>query len=255
MKIFNVVAFLFALTLLTGCNMIESENSGSWFLNLFVNPFSVGIEGMATVFNGNYGLAIIMITVIIRFLLMPMTLKQQKQSKLMKEKLDVIKPKLEEIQQELQKATTPEKQKELQLKTVQLYQQHGVNPLSIGCLPMLIQMPILMGLYYAISHSENIASHSFLWFDLGSPDLLLAFIASAVYFLQMHLSLRNVPKEQQSQMKIIGLISPLMIGFISIGAPAALPLYWMVGGIFLIFQTLIVQKWFLTSRNRSENVQ
>lgn len=105
----------------------------------------------------------------------------------------------------------------------------------------MIQMPILIGFYYAIRGSAEIASHSFLWFSLGQPDIWLTAIAGIVYYLQFKVSLANMPKEQQKQMKIMGLLSPVMIVFVSLNAPAALPLYWAIGGSFLIVQTLIAK--------------
>ena len=107
---------------------------------------------------------------------------------------------------------------------------------------MLIQMPILMGFYYAIRGSQEIASHSFLWFNLGQSDLILTALAGIVYYLQFRVSQSTMTQEQQKQMSKIGLISPIMIVIVSLNAPAALPLYWTVGGTFLIFQSLIGRK-------------
>ncbi len=123
-----------------------------------------------------------------------------------------------------------------------LYQKHGVNPLNMGCLPMLIQMPILMGFYYAIKNSHEIATHSFLWFNLGEANIAMAIIAGAIYYLQSKISLQQMPEEQQKQMKMMTMISPIMILFISFSAPAALPLYWSIGGLFLIGQSWILNR-------------
>lgn len=105
-------------------------------------------------------------------------------------------------------------------------------------------MPILMGLFYAIQGSPDIAIHSFLWFSLGEPDLLITLIAGIVYYLQFKVTQSSLPVEQQNQMKIIGLLSPIMILIFSFSAPAALPLYWGVGGIFLILQTFATRKFY-----------
>jgi YidC/Oxa1 family membrane protein insertase len=59
----------------------------------------------------------------------------------------------------------------LQQSIYALYKNHDVNPLNLSCLPLLIQFPILMGLYYSIRDSQEISSHTFLWFNLGQPDL------------------------------------------------------------------------------------
>ncbi|QHE51179.1 YidC/Oxa1 family membrane protein insertase [Pontibacillus sp. HMF3514] len=102
--------------------------------------------------------------------------------------------------------------------------------------------PVPMGFYYAIRGSQEIASHSFLWFPLGEMDILMALIAAVIYYVQYRVSMNNMPIEQQGQMKIMGLLSPGIILFNSLSAPAALPLYWAVSGLFLILQTWIGQK-------------
>ena len=173
-----------------------------------------------------------------RIILLPLMLKQYKTQANMKEKMDLLKPEMDEIQQKLKTVKDPKIQKDLQKEMMGLYQKHGVNPLNMGCLPLLIQMPILMAFYYAIRDSHEIATHSFLWFNLGQPDIWLTALAGIVYFFQFKISQSSMSVQQQQQMKYMGLISPVMIIFISLSAPAALPLYWVVGGIFLIFKNL-----------------
>ncbi|WP_243293106.1 membrane protein insertase YidC [Bacillus sp. FJAT-47783] len=245
-KNFSIFIMMF---ILTGCSMNGTDQNGGFFHTVLVEPFSFAIETIASIFHDNYGIAIIIITLMIRLLLMPMMLKQQKQQKIMKEKMDSIKPKMNEIQEKLKRAKDRAEQQQVQLEMMSLYKENGINPLSVGCLPLVIQMPILMGLYYAISSSNEIATHSFLWFDLGSPNIGLALMASAIYFVQTKISLQNIPNEQQQgPMKMMMFISPIMIGLFSLGAPAALPLYWAVGGLFLILQTLISQRLFSTKK-------
>ncbi len=212
------------------------------FNTYIVNPMTAMIDFNATLFHGNYGLAIILMTLIIRLVIMPLTVKQFKTQKVMKTKMDALKPEMNAIQEKLKKTTEPDKKAELQKELMGLYQKHGVNPLNMGCLPMLIQMPILMGFYYAIKNSHEIATHSFLWFNLGEANIAMAIIAGAIYYLQSKISLQQMPEEQQKQMKMMTMLSPIMILFFSFSAPAALPLYWSIGGLFLIGQTLILNR-------------
>ena len=79
----------------------------------------------------------------------------------------------------------------VQQEIMSLYKEHNINPLNMGCLPALIQMPIIMGLYYAILYSAEIKTHSFLWFDLGSTDIWMTAIAGVVYFVQAKVSLQT----------------------------------------------------------------
>lgn len=240
--------------LLTGCSA-DSSQSG-FFHQTFVEPFSMFIKTLAEWFNGNYGIAIILITLIIRLVLMPLMLRQYKQQQSMKEKMNHVMPKMKELQEKFKKAKDQEEQRKIQMEMMELYRTNGINPLGMGCLPIIIQLPIVMGLYYAIRGSKEIASHSFLWFDLGSPDVILTLIAAAVYFLQFKVSMRTIPDEQlQGPMKMMGVLSPLMIGMASIASPAALPLYWSVSGTFLILQTLLSQKLYYKPEQKEKSAK
>ncbi len=233
-------ALLFIPLLLTGCSSNAMEDG--FFHQLIVSPLTHLMEFSAQLFHGSYGLSIILATLMIRLILFPLMAKQFKSQAEMKQKMEKIKPEVTAIQAKLQKATDMAEKSELQQEMMMLYKTQGINPLNMGCLPMLIQMPILMGFYYAIQGSAEIATHSFLWYSLGESDMIMTLIAGAVYYLQFKMSMNNIPAEQQGQMKIMGLISPLMIMFISFSAPAALPLYWSTSGLLLIIQNAILRK-------------
>ena len=146
--------------------------------------------------------------------------------------------------QKLKQATTKEEQMALQQQMIGLYREHNINPLNMGCLPIIIQMPIIMGLYFAILYSNEIKGSEFLWFSLGSPDIILTAIAGVIYFVQAKVSLWTVPEAQKQQMKMMIYISPIMIVIISISSMAALPLYWSISGLLLIFQTYLGRKYY-----------
>jgi YidC/Oxa1 family membrane protein insertase len=238
-----LLILLLSLTtlLLSACSAQGGNNSG-FFHVYFVSPFTYLIHSSAQMLFGSYGLSIILITFLIRLVLMPFMLKQYKTQMAMKEKMDLLKPEMDAIQKKLKAETDAKKKQELQQEMMGLYQKHGVNPLNMGCLPILIQMPILTGFYYAIRGSHEIASHHFLWFSLGKPDIILTLIAGVIYYLQFKVSQTTMPAAQQEQMKYMGLMSPIMIVMFSFSAPAALPLYWVVGGTFLILQTYLSRR-------------
>jgi YidC/Oxa1 family membrane protein insertase len=239
---FMVLLLLILPTIfLSACSAAEGKEAG-FFHTYFVEPFIVSIHFLAELFNGNYGLSIILVTLIIRLILLPFMLKQYKNQMDMKEKMDVMKPEMEEIQKSIKEEKDPKMKQNLQQEMMGLYQKHGVNPLNMGCLPILIQMPILTGFYYAIRGSEEIATHQFLWFSLGHPDITITLIAGVIYYFQFKVSQSSMPAAQQQQMKFMGLLSPLMIVIFSFSSPAALPLYWAVGGTFLILQTWLSRK-------------
>lgn len=221
-----------------------AETSPGFFQQYFVQPFASLLNMVASWFGGSYGLSVIFVTLLIRLLLMPSMLKSTKNQYQMKDKMAVAQPEIKIIQEKLKKATTDEQKIKLQQELMAVYKKYDINPMAslAGCLPILIQMPILMGFYYAIRDSVEIATQNFLWFNLGQPDMLMAILAGAVYYVQYKLSMKGLPEDQQKQMAIIGMISPIMMGLFSLTAPAALPLYWAVGGCFLMVQTYISRK-------------
>ena len=230
------------LLVLSGCQAVENQEG--FFYHTFVKPLDWLLNTLGEWFGGSYGLAIIAITILIRLILMPFMLRNYRQQSIMKSKMDVIKPKMDEIQERLKKATTKEEQMKIQQEMLALYREHNINPLNLGCLPILIQMPIIMGLYFAILYSDEVKTHEFLWFNLGTPDFVITAIAGIVYFIQARVSLWTVPEAQKQQMKMMIYISPIMIVIISISSMAALPLYWSVSGILLILQTYIGRKYY-----------
>ncbi|WP_430786584.1 membrane protein insertase YidC [Virgibacillus flavescens] len=240
-SVITVSIFTSIIFILSGCSANTGADSNILTV-LFVDPFTFLIESTASLFDGSFGVSIILITLLIRLLLMPFMVKQQKNQKQMKEKMAVIKPEIDKIQSEIKKTEDRGKQRELQQEMMGLYSKHGVNPLSMGCLPLIIQAPVLMGFYYAIQSSTEIATHNFLWFSLGVPNIPLAILAGIIYFVQFKVQQKYMPIEQKGNpmMRWMGLISPIMILVISFSMPAALPLYWSVSGTFLIIQTIIV---------------
>ena len=232
-----------AVIFLSGCAGVENKDGK--FYDFFVRPMEWLLHYFSEVFNGSYGFAIILITVLIRLLLMPFMLNNYKKQQTMKVKMDALKPEMEDVQKRLKaakEADDKEEQAKLQQEMMGLYSKHGVNPLNMGCLPLLIQMPIIMGLYFAILYSPEVKSQEFLWFKLGEPDMIMMLIAGAVYFVQARVSLWTMPEQQKQQMKMFIYLSPIMIMFISYNAVSALPLYWTIGGILLIFQTYLGRK-------------
>lgn len=181
---------------------------------------------------GSYGLAIILLTVIIKIILYPLTAKQIQSMKAMQD----IAPKMKKLQ---------EKHKDnpqlLQQKMLQLYQEAGVNPFA-GCLPMLIQMPILMALYYTFfSFDYGGGTPSFLWIpnlSATDPVYLLPLIAAFTTFLMQKIS----TVEMNQQTKIMMIFFPLFMGFISLNLPAGLVLYWATQNVVQILQQLLIYR-------------
>ena len=163
-------------------------------------------------------------------------IKQTKSSKSMQ----ALQPEIANLKEKYS-SKDPETQKKFQTETMALYQKNGVNPVA-GCLPLLIQMPILIGFYHAISRTQAISADSFLWFELGSKDplYLLPIIAALTTFVQQKIMMADT-SGQNPQMKMMLYIMPVMIFVFALKLPAALPLYWIVGNIFMIIQTIMIK--------------
>src|SRR5690606_27518912 len=97
----------------------------------------------------------------------------------------------------------------MQRELSELYKKHDFNPVKMatGCLPMIIQMPFLIGFYYAIMRTPEIAEQPFLWFNLGETDILFVIIAVAVYYIQARVGLMGMEETQRKQMALMSLIS------------------------------------------------
>ncbi|WP_371414472.1 YidC family membrane integrase SpoIIIJ [Jeotgalibacillus sp. R-1-5s-1] len=224
---------------LAGCTEIDqpitSDSEGIWN-SYFVYPLSWLITTFAEFFNENYGLGIVLVTLVIRFVLLPLMIKQTKNTKRMQE----IQPEMLKLREKYSSKDAQTQQK-LQQETMAMFQKHGVNPLA-GCFPLLIQMPILIAFYHAIVRTTEIANHSFLWFDLGEPDpfFILPLVTGLTTYLQQKIMMAGNPAGLNPQMQIMLYLMPVMIAVFAIVFPSALSLYWVVGNIFMIVQTLLI---------------
>jgi YidC/Oxa1 family membrane protein insertase len=213
---------------------IDPVNGGIWD-KFFVFPLSWMLQKTSDVFGGSYGIAILIVTVIVRLAILPLMLKQMKSSKKMQE----LQPLLVKIKDKHK--NDPQK---YQQEMVKLYQENQVNPLS-GCLPILIQMPVLLAFYHAIVRTGPIRHHDFLWLQLGEKDpyFILPIIAAATTYLQQWIMMRNnTAMSDNPQMKMMLYLMPAMILFISVSLPSALALYWVYGNIFSIIQTYFLYR-------------
>jgi YidC/Oxa1 family membrane protein insertase len=246
-----VVLALLGLTL-AGCapQQMEpiDENTEGFFNRYFIYNFSLLLLKFGEWFGGNYGLSVIVVALLIRIALMPLMRKQYLTQRRTQEKMKIVQPKLMEIQEKYKGQNTPEAQKKMQQEMMQLYQEHQFNPLAIGCLPMLIQLPFLIAFYYAILRTPEIYAHEFLWFNLGEVDVIMALIAAGAYFLQGKLAQKingqqqTAPNPAMQQMAFLMYLPAVMIGIVSVYSPAVLPLYWTVGAVFLAFQSWLFHR-------------
>ncbi|GAB2022542.1 membrane protein insertase YidC2 [Pseudolactococcus yaeyamensis] len=234
---------LTALLFLTGC--VQTKNgqpTGEGFVyNILVKPMSAAVEFFAHNLGFGFGLAIILVTVIVRLVILPLGLNQAYKSSYMQEKMRYLKPVLEPIQNRMKNATTNEEKMAAQSELMAAQKENGVSMFSsMGCLPLLIQMPFFSALFYAARYTDGISTATFLGIDLGKSSIILTIVAGIFYFVQSFLSTIGIDEEQKKQMKTMMFMSPLMIVFFSFSSPAGVTLYWVIGGIFGIIQQVIV---------------
>ncbi|QDP42026.1 YidC family membrane integrase SpoIIIJ [Radiobacillus deserti] len=243
-KVILTAALIGLLVLLAGCGQINeditSDSTGFWNV-YFVYPLSWLITYFAELFGNDYGLSIVVVTILIRSALLPLNIKQLKSSKAMQE----IQPQITELKQKYSSKDAKTQQK-LQQETMALFQKNGVNPMA-GCLPILVQMPILIAFYHAIMRTAEIEKHEFLWFQLGQPDpyFILPIVAAGATFLQQKLMMAGMSNQSNNmmpQMTMMLYMMPIMIGVTAIFFPSALALYWVVGNIFMVAQTVFIRR-------------
>ncbi|MBR2763757.1 MAG: membrane protein insertase YidC, partial [Lactococcus sp.] len=173
--------------------------------------------------------------------ILPLGLNQAYKSSYMQEKMRYLKPVLEPIQNRMKNATTNEEKMAAQSELMAAQKENGVSMFgSMGCLPLLIQMPFFSALFYAARYTDGISTATFLGIDLGKSSIVLTLVAGVFYFVQSYLSTIGIDEEQKKQMKTMMFMSPLMIVFFSFSSPAGVTLYWVIGGIFGIIQQVIV---------------
>src|SRR5690606_19338779 len=212
--------------LLAGCaefeQPISSASEGFW------NEFTVWpLVSASTRFKdllGTYGLGTTPVTIISRLVMLPLMIKQTKSSKRMQE----IQPELAKLKEKYKSKAAVTQQK-YQQEMMAMFQERGVNPMA-GCLPVLVQMPVLIGFYHAISRMNStpeIDLGAFLIFPLAEPSIILAIIAGVMQFIV----LKTGPAMDNPQMRVMMYFMPVMIIGFGIVLPSALTLYWVIGNI------------------------
>lgn len=192
-------------------------------------------------FVGSYGWAIIVLTVVVRLFLLPIMVRQMKASTIQQEKMQLIRPQMAELQKRTKAAKTPEEQTAASQAMMALYKQNGISMTGgIGCLPLLIQMPIFTALYAAIRYSPELSHTVFMGIRLGQSSWLLAVLSFLSYLLQGYIAMLGTPAAQKKQMGAMMLMSPIMILVFTLTAPAGLGIYFFIGGLFACVQTLII---------------
>ncbi len=236
--------------------------SSLWHTIVYGPLYNVLVFFIDTLPGHNVGAAIILLTIIVKLVLYPLTGKSIKAQRAMK----ALEPELKRIQED------HKDDKQLQAKkTMELYKEHNVTPFS-GCLPLFIQVPIIIGLYwvfkdlkidasllYSFVATPTALNLHFFFFDLAAKSVLLAAAAGFTQYIQTDLSLgrqnltpavplnkdskpsfqEDFQKSMQVQMRYV---LPVMISFIAYHTAAAVALYWTTSNILSIIQELLIRR-------------
>lgn len=189
----------------------------------------------------NYGIAIILLTIIIRILLWIPSHNSYKHMKDMQKKMNIIKPRMET----LKKIYKDDPQK-LNEEIMKLYREYKINPFG-GCLPMLLQLPIFFALYATLINMVELKGAYFaLWLkDLSAPDpfFVLPILMGVTMLIQQKMSQTpSASPETETQQKILTYGMPIFLTFLAFSWPSGLLLYWSISNILSIFQQFFVNK-------------
>ncbi len=270
-----VSVLLVIAALLSGCSpatgSVDLNNPPGVWEQFIVYPIAKALVWLSNLIASlgipySFGWAIILITIAIKLATLPLTRKQLQSQKAMQD----LQPKQKELQEKYGK----DRQK-LSEEQMKLYKEAGVNPMG-GCLPLLIQLPILWGLYqalYAVAGTDLVppAQRAFFWIpDLFFPTLavgtnwlgkafqeqdwgmLFAYTSLPIIMLVTQLIVQKMTqapkskggKDTQAQMmNQMMFFMPIMFGYITLGLPAGLTLYWTVSNILSMIQQYFIMGW------------
>ena len=186
---------------------------------------------------GSWGLTIILFTLAIRLVFWPLTIKQLKSSRAMQ----ALQPQLNE----LKKLHGKDKERLMQ-EQMRLYRENSINP-AAGCLPMLVQLPIWIGLYTALYGLQDQMTGGFLWIHSlahpeGIPYILAILTAASQFVVQRMMQVKSDDPQQQSMNQMMQFM-PLMYLFFSVNVPAGLVLYWVVSNVVMMIQQSFYTGW------------
>lgn len=180
----------------------------------------------------NYGLAIILLTVAVKTLLYPLTVRQLRSMQALRE----LGPQVKELQ-----ARFKDDKAKQQQEIAALYKQAGANPLA-GCLPLLVQLPFLTGIFYALRSFSYVSQPSFLWIrNLAASDPL--FILPVLAAVTTYVSSQQTMTDNNQTSRMMLLAMPAFIGYMTLHFPAGLGLYWVASNF-----VQIAQQWLLYRR-------
>ena len=232
---------------MTGPDLRDVVDFG--FFSLIARPLFLWLKWTHEHMASNWGVSIIILTIVINLALLPLRIVSMKSAL----KMQKLQPQMKAIQDRYKKLPMRDpKRQEMNAEIGELYKREGVNPAG-GCLPLIIQMPFLFAFYSMLANAIELRQASFLWLhDLSSPDKL--YIVPAVMLVSTYLMQKMTPNSgmDPKQQQMMTLMMPLMITWFSLNLPSGLSVYWVVGNIIGIAQQYIMNRSSLGREMREE---
>ena len=220
--------------LLAACGRSDITASSPDWWEKFVYFFAQSIQFLS--FNGSTGIGIILFTLVIRTVLLPVFHFQMVSTR----KTQELQPKIKEIQAKYPGRDLDSRQK-LAEETQALFKENGVNQWA-PLLPLLIQMPVLIALYQALTRVAFLRTGHFLWLNLAEtdPTFILPILAAGFTFLSSWLSNKALA-EKNGLTSSMTYIMPVMIFLFSVNVASGVALYWVVSNAYQVGQTMLLQ--------------
>ena len=244
-KISILLSLAIILVVMTGCVQLDSQgNPTGWVYEYFGIPATNFIKWLASIFGNNYGIAIIIVRTIVGLFMLPSSYKMTKNTIESQAKMKYAQPEIDVIKEEMEMTEDPQEKMALQQEMMAVNKKYGISMFGglSGCLPLLLQMPILSAIYMAVRVSPEINNSSFMGLNLGERSILLTILVAALFALQGWLSMQNMTTsdnpQAQSTSKSMMIMNPLMMGWITYASAAGLGIYLLTGAVIAIIQQL-----------------
>ncbi len=254
----KLLMMLVLLVILTGCgtspdNPTGPDTTGFWqTINRF---FSLAMIYAGRLAGNNIIWGLVITTVVVRIAMIPLFKAQIKSSG----QLAKVQPEMDKIKKKYSGKTDNDSKMRMSQEQQALYKRHGINPLA-GCLPSLVQLPLLFVFYGAVQNllinktpegltgldlfsASDMTTNFLIFSDLGHANIYLAILAAiTTYYSSVVSSLGNENAAGSDMLKTMKYTMPLMIFVFGLKLPGALSLYWVIGNIFMILQTLVIKR-------------
>lgn len=235
------------LPVCTEISVVEGGYETFW-TSVFVKPLAWVIVNIGKLLGSSYGLAIIVVTLLIKLVLFPFTMKSMKQSESIKE----AQPKLQRIEKKYANKTDQQSMMMKSNEMMAVYKEYKINPVS-GCLMGFIQIPLFFAFYEALYRLPILFESKFLGFHMGMTPLagaeagswyylILPIIVGLVTYFSFKMNKNSMTGDQAKQMNMMFNIMIVMIFITSFSMSTAIILYWVTNSLFTIIQGLLIKR-------------